>query len=91
MRPRERKLATIVKLFAKAMFHGNWVWETPNERVIEMLMRDIGMYPFEDENDMISKTRVSEGLYLKAKEVIPTRKPIARQGLVNPRTSKISI
>jgi hypothetical protein len=69
---REEKLETIVKLFAKSMFYGYWEWETPNERVITMLMQEVGMFPFKDEDDMISKTSVSEDLYKKAiKEVIP--------------------
>jgi hypothetical protein len=63
---REEKLETIVKLFAKIMFYGEWQWETPNERVITMLMQEVGMYPFKDENEMISKTPVSEDLYQKA-------------------------
>lgn len=69
---REEKLETIVKLFAKSMFYGYWEWETPNERVITMLMQEVDMFPFKDEDDMISKTSVSEDLYKKAiKEVIP--------------------
>jgi len=71
---REEKLETIVKLFAKSMFYGDWKWETPNERVITMLMQEVGMYPFKDEDDMISKTPVSDDLYKKAvKEVSPRR------------------
>jgi hypothetical protein len=62
---REEKLETIVKLFAKIMFYGEWKWETPNERVITMLMQEVGMYPFKDEDEMISKTPVSEDLYQK--------------------------
>lgn len=37
---KEEKFETVVKLFAKAMFH-NWKWETPNERVITMLMQEL--------------------------------------------------
>jgi hypothetical protein len=62
---REEKLETIVKLFAKIMFYGEWKWETPNERVITMLMQEVGMYPFKDEDEMISKTSVSKDLYQK--------------------------
>jgi hypothetical protein len=62
---REEKLETIVKLFAKIMFYGEWKWETPNERVITMLMQEVGMYPFKDEDEMISKTPVSKDLYQK--------------------------
>jgi len=70
---RKEKLETIVKLFAKNMFYGDWEWETPNERVITMLMQEVGMYPFKNEDDMISKTPVSEELYQKAIKEIPTR------------------
>ena len=52
---REEKLETIVKLFAKAMFYGDWEWESPNERVITMLMQEVGMYPFKNEDDMITQ------------------------------------
>jgi hypothetical protein len=70
---REEKLETIVKLLAKSMFYGEWKWETPNERVITMLMQEVGMYPFKDEDEMISKTPVSEDLYQKAIKEIPSR------------------
>jgi len=53
---REEKLETIVKLFAKGMFYGDWKWETPNERVIEMLMKEVGYFPFKDEDEMIHHT-----------------------------------
>jgi len=70
---REEKLETIVKLFAKSMFYGDWKWETPTERVITMLMQEVGMYPFKDEDDMISKTPVSDELYKKAIKEVPSR------------------
>jgi hypothetical protein len=70
---REEKLETIVKLFAKSMFYGDWKWETPNERVITMLMQEVSMYPFKDEDDMISKTPVSDELYKKAIKEVPSR------------------
>jgi predicted GNAT family acetyltransferase len=67
---REEKLETIVKLFSKAMFYGNWKWETANERVIEMLMREVGYYPFKNEDEMIYHTSVDDNLYKQAiKEV----------------------
>ncbi len=71
---REEKLETIVKLFAQTMFYGDWEWETPNERVITMLMQEVGMYPFKNEDDMISKTPVSDDLFKKAVKEIPTRR-----------------
>ena len=67
---REEKLETIVKLFSQAMFYGNWKWETPNERVIEMLMKEVGYYPFKDEEEMKYHTLVDDNLYKQAiKEV----------------------
>lgn len=71
---REEKLETIVKLFAKIMFYGDWEWETPNERVITMLMQEVGMYPFKDEDEMISKTQVSDELYKQAIKEITSRR-----------------
>ena len=70
---REEKLETIVRLFSKAMFYGDWKWETPNERVIEMLMMDVGYYPYNDEDDMIEKSHVGDELYREAVLLIPTR------------------
>ncbi len=70
---REEKLETIVKVFAKIMFYGDWEWGTPNERVITMLMQEVGMYPFKDEDDMISKTPVNDELYKKAIKEVPSR------------------
>ena len=69
---REEKMETIVKLFAKNMFYDDWKWETPNERVITMLMQEVCQYPFKDEDDMIAKTKVSEELYKQAIMQIPT-------------------
>ena len=66
---REQKLETIVKLFAKGMFHGDWKWETPNERVIEMLMKEVGYYPFKDEDEMIHHTSVDDNLYKQSHTV----------------------
>jgi hypothetical protein len=71
---REEKLETIVKLFAKIMFYGDWEWETPNERVITMLMQEVGMYPFKDEDEMISQTQVSDELYKQAIKEITSRR-----------------
>jgi len=68
------KWEIIVKLFAKAVFHGDWKWETPNERVIEMLMREAGMFPFKDEDEMIRKTEVDESFYQRSLTEVPTRK-----------------
>lgn len=69
---REQKLETIVKLFAKAMFYGDWKWETPNERVIEMLMKEVDLYPFPNEDAMIFSTKVDEELYKRALTEVPS-------------------
>lgn len=63
---RYEKLKMIAKLLAKSWYLGNWKWETLNERAQEMLMRELGYYPFVDESDMISKTHVDEDLFQKA-------------------------
>jgi len=70
---REEKLETIVKLFSKAMFYGDWKWETPNERVIQMLIEEVGYYPYKDEDDMITKSEVPEELYTLAIKAVPIR------------------
>ena len=67
---REQKFETIVKLFAKKMFNEDWEWVNPNERVIEMLMKEVGYFPFKDEDEMIYHTSVDETLYKQSiKEV----------------------
>jgi hypothetical protein len=70
---REQKLETIVKILAKVMFYGDWKWETPNERVIEMLMREVDLYPFPNEDAMIFSTKVDENLYVEARERVKGR------------------
>lgn len=74
---REEKLETIVKLFAKSMFYGKWEWETLNERVIEMLMREVDLYPFPNEDAMIFSTKVDEELYKRAITEVPTRQVVS--------------
>lgn len=69
---RQEKLEIIVKLFSKSMY-GSWKWETPNERTIEMLMREVGYWPYQDEDEMIVKTQVDEDLYQRARKEIPIR------------------
>jgi hypothetical protein len=68
---KQEKLETIVKLLSKSMFYEYWKWETPNQRVIEMLMREVGYWDYEDEDDMIQKTFVDEELYQKSVKKIP--------------------
>ena len=65
---KEETALTIAKLFAKQMFYGEWVAECPNERVIEMLMKEIGLYPFINEDEMIKKTEVDESFYTNARD-----------------------
>jgi hypothetical protein len=64
-----KKFETIAKIFAKCMFYGNWKWETPNERVMEMLMREVGLYPFENEDKMIKTTEVDEQLFKESQKL----------------------
>jgi hypothetical protein len=40
---------------------------------MQMLMEDLGYYPYKDEDDMIAKSFVSDDLYLEAKDKVPTR------------------
>jgi hypothetical protein len=67
---KEEMALIIVKLLAKSMFYGDWKWDTPNERVIELLMRQMGFYPFDSEDVMIGATMVPDDLYQKAREAI---------------------
>ena len=62
------KLGVLAKILAKTMYYGDWKWENPNERVMQMIMEDLNLYPFTDEDDMIKKTSVEEGIYLTANE-----------------------
>lgn len=65
---REEKFETIVKLLSQVMFYDDWKWETNNERVIAMLMKEFGYYPFKDESEMIQHTDVGEELFDKLLE-----------------------
>jgi len=60
----------VCKVLAKCWHYGDWKWETPNERVMEMLMRQLELYPFKNEDEMIEGTKVAEELYeLAMKEI----------------------
>ena len=72
-RERTEKLEALSKVLAKIWYYGNWKWETPNERVMQMLMEELGLYPFKDEDEMIEKTSVDEDLYVKAKASVPLK------------------
>lgn len=73
---RSEKLDVLARLLAKSWFYGKWQWETPNERTMQMIMQELGYYPFKDEDKMIRKTRVDEDLYKQAVDSVP---------LINPR------
>lgn len=72
---KEDKLDIIAKVFAKIMFYSDWKWNTPNERVIEMFMRELGYYPFNNEDEMIRKTAIDEKHYKEAADKIAGRTP----------------
>lgn len=73
---RANKLEILAKLLAKSWFYGNWEWENPNERIMQMLMQELGYYPFKDEDEMIHHTRVDDDLYKEA---------VDKVALINPR------
>lgn len=70
---RSEKLDILARLLAKSWFYGKWEWENPNERVMQMIMQELGYYPFKNEDKMIRETRVDEDLYKQAVEQIKTR------------------
>ncbi|NBX73803.1 MAG: hypothetical protein EBQ89_05825 [Alphaproteobacteria bacterium] len=72
-RERTEKLEALSKVLAKIWYYGNWKCETANERVMQMLMEELGLYPFKDEDEMIEKTAVDEDLYVKAKASVPLK------------------
>jgi len=69
---RKDKLETLAKLLAKTWFYCDWKWESPNERVMQMLMQDLGLYPFKNEDEAIQQTQVDDELYREASRRIPT-------------------
>ena len=73
---RADKLETLAKLLSKSWYYGNWQWENPNERIMQMLMQDLGYYPFKSEDEMIQQTKIDDGLdkelYKEASRRIPT-------------------
>jgi hypothetical protein len=72
---RKEKLETLARLLAKSWYYGDWDWENPNERVMQMIMQDLGLYPFKSEDEMIQQTRVDEDLYKEAVDKVKLRKP----------------
>jgi len=69
---RKDKLEILAKLLAKTWFYCDWKWESPNERVMQMLMQDLGLYPFKDEDEAIQQTQVDDELYREASRRVPT-------------------
>jgi hypothetical protein len=67
---RKDKLETLAKLLAKTWFYCDWKWESPNERVMQMLMQDLDLYPFKNEDEMIQQTQVDDGIYKEASKTI---------------------
>lgn len=65
---KNNKLETIARVLAKVWYYGNFKAETPNERVLEMLMEDLGLYEFVREDDMIAATQIDENLYKQARD-----------------------
>ena len=70
---RMETLETLAKLLAKSWHYNNWDWETPNERVMEMLMVRLGYYPIDDEDEVIIKTSVDQDLYRQSIDEVPLR------------------
>jgi hypothetical protein len=77
---RVEKLEILAKLLAKIWFHCDWKWESPNERVQQMLMQELGYYPFKDEDEMIQQTQIDDNLYKQAAKEIPGWKTMSVDG-----------
>ena len=72
---RSERLDVLARLLAKCWFYGDWEWETPNERIMQMIMQELGYYPFKNEDEMIRQTKVDEDLYKQAVDLVPLRNP----------------
>ena len=72
---RRERLDVLARLLAKSWFYGKWEWETPNERIMQMIMQELGYYPFKNEDEMILGTKVDEDLYKEAVDSVPLRNP----------------
>ena len=70
---RNERLELLAKILGKIWFYGDWEWETPNERTMQMIMQELGYYPFKNEDEMIRETKVDEDFYKQAVEQIKTR------------------
>jgi len=69
---RKEKLEILARLLAKTWFYSDWKWENPNERVMQMIMQELGLYPFRDEDEMIQQTQVDDKLYKQATKEVST-------------------
>lgn len=63
---RIEQLEVLAKVLAKTWYYGDWKWETPNERVMQMMMERLGYYPFDGEDEMIKHTHIDDELYEQA-------------------------
>lgn len=70
---RSERLDVLARLLGKVWFYGEWKWETPNERVMQMIMQELGYYPFKNEDEMIQHTVVNQDLYKQAIQQIKTK------------------
>jgi hypothetical protein len=87
---KDDKLESLAKLLAKSWFYGDWKWETPNERAMQMIMQDLGLYPFKDEDEMIRKTQVDEELYRQSIKEVSTRSVSYKSSTEEPISEKIN-
>jgi len=72
---RSERLDVLAKLLGKVWFYEDWEWQTPNERVMQMIMQELGYYPFKSEDEMIQRTRIDEDLYKQSVDLIPVGMP----------------
>ena len=71
-------LEILSKSLARAWYYGDFVAETPNERTMQMLMEKEGLWPFEDEDDMLDKTNMPDWDHLddKTREYFADKKKL---------------
>jgi len=86
---KDDRLESLAKLLAKSWFYGNWKWESPNERAMQMIMQDLGLYPFKDEDEMIRKTQVDEEVYKQSIKEVSTRSVPYKISTEEPISEKI--
>jgi hypothetical protein len=86
---KDDRLESLAKLLAKSWFYGDWKWESPNERAMQMIMQDLGLYPFNDEDEMIRKTQVDDELYKQSIKEVSTRSVSYKSSTEEPISEKI--